>query len=109
MSRFGMFGRLVAHPGRREELIELLTTSAEGLGSVDGCELYVVSRSTDDPDTVWVCEVWRDEAAHRASLEVPAVRAAIERGRPLIAEIDGTRVEPVGGGGLPRPSARRDT
>jgi quinol monooxygenase YgiN len=100
MARFGTIGRLVAHPGRREELVELLVAGTEGSNGMDGCELYLVSRSADEPDTVWVVEVWRDQAAHRASLENPQVRAVIERGRPLIAAIDGVRVEPVGGLGL---------
>jgi hypothetical protein len=43
---------------------------------------------------------WRDEAAHRASLNMPAVRGVIERGLPLIAERDGAKLEPVGGVGL---------
>jgi hypothetical protein len=42
----------------------------------------------------------RGEAAHRASLDLPAVRGVIERGMPLIAERDGTKLEPVGGIGL---------
>jgi quinol monooxygenase YgiN len=67
---------------------------------VDGCELYVVSQDHDDLDTIWVFEAWRDEAAHRASLDIPAVRGVIERGLPLIAERDGAKLEPVGGVGL---------
>jgi quinol monooxygenase YgiN len=47
-----------------------------------------------------VVEVWRDEAAHRASLETPEVRAAIQHGMPLIARINGVKLEPVGGLGL---------
>jgi hypothetical protein len=52
------------------------------------------------PDTIWIFELWRDEAAHRASLELPQVRATIERARPLIAGIDGAKLEPAGGVGL---------
>ena len=51
--------------------------------------------------TTWqLFEAWRDEAAHRASLDMPAVRGVIERGLPLIAERDGAKLEPVGGIGL---------
>jgi quinol monooxygenase YgiN len=100
MARFGMQGKLVAHPGRREELVEVLMDGTRRLAGVDGCELYVVSRDADDADTVWVVEVWRDQAAHRASLGLPEVRAVIERGRPLIAELGGATLEPVGGVGL---------
>jgi quinol monooxygenase YgiN len=99
-ARFGMHGKLVAQPGRREELLELLMAGTEHLAGADGCELYLVSRDADDPDVIWVAEVWRDQAAHRASLELPEIRAVIERARPLIAALDGVRLEPVGGVGL---------
>lgn len=55
---------------------------------------------SDDLDTIWVFEAWRDEAAHRASLDTPAVRGVIERVLPLIAERDGAKLEPAGGAGL---------
>ena len=49
-------------------------------------------------------EVWTDEAAHRASLQVPEVRAAIQRGLPLIKTFsDATVTTPVGGVGMLEP------
>jgi hypothetical protein len=46
-------------------------------------------------------EVWTDEAAHRASLQIPAVREPIRRGMPLIATFGDAKVTaPVGGVGL---------
>lgn len=100
MVSFGMHGRLVAHPGRREELVEVLMEGTEHLSRVDGCELYVINRDVDEPNTIWVIELWRDEAAHRASLDIPEIRAVIERGMPLIAGFDGVKLEPVGGVGV---------
>jgi quinol monooxygenase YgiN len=70
MARFGMVGKLVAQPGRGGELLELLIAATRELQGADGCELYVVSQDRDDLDTIWVFEAWRDEAAHRASLDI---------------------------------------
>ena len=54
-----------------------------------------------EEDAVWMTEVWDDEAAHEASLQDPAVREVIGRGRELIASIsDQTRLRPVGGKGV---------
>ena len=102
MAGFGMVGKLVARPGRRGELVDLLMDATRELQGADGCELYVVSQDRDDLDTIWVFEAWRDEAAHHASLAMPAVRGVIERGLPLITERDGAKLEPVGGVGLTR-------
>jgi quinol monooxygenase YgiN len=56
MARFGMVGKLVAHPGRRGELVDLLLAATRELQGADGCELYVVSQDRDDLDTIWVFE-----------------------------------------------------
>ena len=50
-----------------------------------GCLLYEVGTDADAPDTVFVLELWRNAAAHRASLHDPGVHAAIEEARPLLA------------------------
>ena len=97
---FALQGRLVAKPGRRDELAAHMVESATQMASVDGCYAYVVYASLDDPDSVHVTELWRDEQAHKACLELPAVRAAIQRGMPLIARFEGARLKPLGGPGL---------
>ena len=48
MAQFGMVGKLVAHPGRRDELVELLMSGVSEVKKADGCELYVVSREVRD-------------------------------------------------------------
>lgn len=82
---YGLIGHIRVQPGRRAELAAILS---EGSGEMPGCLSYVVAEDLTDPDALWVTEVWRDRAAHRASLELPAVQEAIGRGRPLIVEFD---------------------
>jgi quinol monooxygenase YgiN len=83
--RFGLIGHIRVQPGRRDELAAILT---EGSGELPGCLSYVVAEDLSDPDGLWVTEIWRDRAAHQASLVLPAVQEAIGRGRPLIVEFD---------------------
>ena len=95
---FGLIGRMKAQPGKRDELIPILL---EGTRDMPGCLSYVVARDPDHADAIWITEVWTDEASHKASLSLPAVQAAIGRGRPLIAGFDSQqRTEPAGGVGL---------
>jgi len=86
---YGRIGRMVARAGQRDELIEILRESSADL---PGCRSYVVARDAEDQDGLWITEVWEDRESHRASLELPAVRDAIARGRPLIASV-GRQVE----------------
>jgi quinol monooxygenase YgiN len=103
---YGMHGRIVAKPGRGDELAAILLEAAAGLEANPDCLLYVVSRSADDADSVWVTEAWRDRAAHGASLEDPAARELIGRARPIIASFaDRAELRPQGGKGLPAQSS----
>jgi quinol monooxygenase YgiN len=99
---FGLHGRLLAQPGKGDELEAILLEAAEALDAEDDCLLYVVSRQPDDPEAVWVTEAWTSREAHRASLEDEATRALIQRAMPLIAELPERSIElrPVGGKGL---------
>lgn len=93
---YGLIGRIKALAGKRAELAAIL---APGDGGMPGCLSYVVAEDPADADALWVTEVWVDQAAHRASLLLPAVQAAIARGRPLIAGFD-SRVETKVLGGI---------
>jgi quinol monooxygenase YgiN len=96
----GLIGRMRARPGQRDALLAILL---EGTGGMPGCLSYVIAKDPADADAIWITEVWDNRASHAASLQLPAVRAAIARARPLIAGFDnGHETIPVGGVGLPR-------
>lgn len=95
---YGLIGKMMAVPGKRDELIKILI---EGVGGIPGCLSYVVAKDGTDPNALWMTEVWESEAAHRASLELSQVQAAIASGQPLIAGLgERFETEPVGGYGL---------
>lgn len=98
MNTYGLIGKMLAVPGKREELIEVLL---DGVSGMPGCLSYVVARDLGDEDALWVSEVWESKEAHEASLSLPSVREAISKGRPLIAGFgERFETEPVGGHGL---------
>jgi quinol monooxygenase YgiN len=94
----GLIGKMTAVEGKRDELITILV---QGTKEMPGCLSYIVARDAADPNAIWVTEVWEDQASHKASLALPAVREAIAKGKPLIAKFDQHVItEPVGGHGL---------
>jgi quinol monooxygenase YgiN len=96
---YGLIGKMRAVAGQRDALLAILL---EGTGSMPGCLSYVIATDPADADAIWITEVWESEESHKASLQLPAVRDAIARGRPLIAGFDShTVTTPVGGTGLP--------
>lgn len=86
---YGMIGKMKAQPGKRAELIAIL---GGGTGAMPGCIAYLIAEDAKDPDGIWITEIWDAKASHDASLQLPAVRDAIARGRPLIAGFE-TSVE----------------
>ncbi|MCC7186500.1 MAG: antibiotic biosynthesis monooxygenase [Acidobacteria bacterium] len=95
---YGLIGRMTATPGQRDALVTILL---DGTDTMPGCLSYIVATDPANVDAIWITEVWDSEASHRASLQLPAVQAAIRAGKPLIASFDQhTVTSPVGGHGL---------
>lgn len=92
---------MTAAPGRGTALAGALTRVAEGLRGSPGCELYVVNLAADEPDVVWVTEIWTDAAASDRALSGDLGEAGIGAvvgllaGPPELVELI-----PLGGPGL---------
>ena len=100
---YGRIGKMTAVTGQRDALAAVLLA---GTDSMPGCLSYVVATDPSDSDALWITEVWDSQASHRGSLSLPAVQAAIAKGRPLIAGFsDSVETVPLGGYGLPRRKA----
>ncbi|MFW2514694.1 putative quinol monooxygenase [Demequina sp. SO4-13] len=80
---FANVGTLGVQPGKRDEVVAILTRPNPQLSEA-GCLLYEVGVNQDNPDTVFVAELWTSADAHRASLQLDSVRAAIQEAMPLL-------------------------
>ena len=95
---YGLIGKFRAKPGKRDALVSAMLDDDT---PVPGCISFVVAHDPSDPDAVWITEVWDSKASHSASLQLPAVKEAIAKGRPLIAGFsDMVETVPVGGAKL---------
>jgi quinol monooxygenase YgiN len=82
--------------GKRDELVRHLTQRGDTLRQI-GCLAYEVGVNDDDPDTVFVVELWESEKAHQSSLALPEVQASIAVARPLLSgSFGGFRFNVVG-------------
>jgi quinol monooxygenase YgiN len=98
---YGLTGKLLAQPGKRAEFVEILLRAADTVGQMPGCHLYLVNEDLSDDVTIWVMEVWEDQAAHDASLKDERVRSQIAAAMPLMGEAPSGRVlKVIGGHGL---------
>lgn len=85
---FANAGTLGALPGKRDELVVHLTQRSDQLKEI-GCLAYEVGVNDEDPDTVFVVELWDSAAAHQSSLTLPEVQASIAAARPLLSGVSG--------------------
>ncbi|WP_127753545.1 putative quinol monooxygenase [Devosia sp. 1566] len=104
---YGLIGKLLAAPGKRVDLLEILM---EGNARMPGCLSYVVAIDPASTDGIWVTEVWDNKDSHAASLQLPRVQQMIARARPIIAGFgERFETEPLGGVGLlPQTVAAED-
>jgi quinol monooxygenase YgiN len=65
----------------------VLSDAARALNGKPECELYIVNVVDDEPDAVWVTELWASQEAHAQSLHDEEVNTVVQRGIPLIAEV----------------------
>lgn len=84
MSKFSLFGKFLVQEGEQETMVNILLEAAESMKNLDDCKLYLVSTSEEEPDAVYVYEVWENENAHQASLTLEATQTLIKRAKPII-------------------------
>lgn len=81
---FANVGSLGTKPGQRDAVASILLRPMPELRDA-GCLLYEVGINDDEPDKVFVCELWESPEAHQASLQLDGVRASIQDAMPLLS------------------------
>jgi quinol monooxygenase YgiN len=97
----GLILKITAVPDQRDALTTIML---EGVTGTPGCLSYIVAHDPADETTIWVTEVWTDEAAYRTAYEAPKGKAVLAKAMPLIATFgEPWLTTPVGGVGLVQP------
>jgi quinol monooxygenase YgiN len=83
---FGVCGRMTVQPGVRDEVVDLIREAVRAGGDSSGLIAYSVIESLEEPDTIWVTELWTDKAAHDTTTRSEAVRKVTQRMLALLTE-----------------------
>jgi quinol monooxygenase YgiN len=98
--KYALLNKLTAKPGNRDELVAILLESGKLGESNPACILYIVSESVEDPNVVWVQDLWTSKEQHAASLKLPELRPFINQAMPLLeGPPEQIEIRPVGGKG----------
>jgi quinol monooxygenase YgiN len=99
--KFGLYGKFVIKEGERHTMVNILLDAAKSMEDLDECEVYHVHISEDEPNSVFVYEVWSNESAHQASLNLESTKTLIKQAMPLITGMERiSTLTPMGGKGL---------
>ena len=85
MAPIVIFTRLIARPGRRNELLDAFAPFLDAVADEPGTEVFVMHTARDDADIVLFYEVYRDDAALAAHRDSDAVRDLVPRLGDLLA------------------------
>jgi quinol monooxygenase YgiN len=97
---YGLIIKLRTHPGKRDEYIRSMS---DGFKDMEECHSYIFAEDPEDPDIIWVTEIWESHEAHDRAINRTDVRAAINdvKARQLTIEREmRVVVTPVAGQGL---------
>jgi len=99
MSRVPRHAKITAKPGQGGELAGILLAAADDLAENPSCELYLVNRQADQPDVIWVTELWSSQADLDASLEDVRGNDDAAKAMALVAAWEMIELEELGGKG----------
>jgi quinol monooxygenase YgiN len=87
MSKFGLYSSLIAKAGERDTLVQILFEAAKSMRNLVDCDIYTVNVSYEEPNLVFVYEVWSNESAYQSSLLLEITQTYIQRVKPMISGI----------------------
>jgi quinol monooxygenase YgiN len=100
MSKVSMLARLVARDGKGDELVAAFEDLFRQVESEPGTELYVLNRSSSEPDVFWFYELYADGDALAAHAGSEAMQKAATVFGPLLAQSELVMGAPVRAKGI---------
>ncbi|MBM4384946.1 MAG: antibiotic biosynthesis monooxygenase [Deltaproteobacteria bacterium] len=94
MSRIAFVTRIVAKPGKREELRALNESVCAQSRKEPGTLVYVMSQASETADEFWYFDVYADKAAFDTHCASDAYKHMLAKLGPLVAEVKATPLSP---------------
>jgi quinol monooxygenase YgiN len=101
MGKFAVIARIPLQEGAKDDFVTAFGRAIANAEAEDGTLQYVLHADAEDPDLMWVYELYADRAALDAHLRSEAMRSLLPTLGPYIAgRADIRVVEPLTGKGL---------
>lgn len=101
MSKVTMVVKMPAAPGKGAELAEALQTALDAVESEEGTRYYILHAEAENPDTLWMYELYDSEDALHAHMTAPWFQEMAAKIGPLFGGApEFHALRPIGGKGL---------
>ena len=98
---YALLNKMTAKPAKRDEVIAILLESGKAFNDNSSCVLYLVYKDREDPDTIWIEDVWTNQNDHSAAMNAPEMRPYIMKCMPLLEGMpEQVEIDLAGGKGL---------
>ncbi len=85
MSTIGVFAKLTAKPGQRDQLAAAMKPLLDSTNDEPGTQVYVLHADNAEPDVLWMYERYDDQAALDAHSASPTFKATGKELAPFLA------------------------
>lgn len=85
MASHSVYTRFMALPRKGNALIGILMKAHDIVSDADGCRLYIINQDEENPDHIWVTELWDTQEDHAISLTLDGCKELIAEATHLLA------------------------
>ena len=85
MNKYGLQNKFHAIEDKKEALIAILIKASKIVLALPQCHLYMLSTEKENPNCIWVTEVWDSQDDHDKALMDPHVLNLIKEALPLLS------------------------
>lgn len=68
-----LINKMTTKPGNRQAVIDIMLAAGKPFDDNSACLLYLVSTAKDNPNVIWVQDVWTDQASHEAAMQTALI------------------------------------
>jgi quinol monooxygenase YgiN len=93
-----LINKMTTKSGKRQQVIDIMLEAGKAFNNNPSCLLYLVSTSKDEPDVIWVQDIWTNKEDHEAAMQSDKMVTFIKQAIPLLKAMpEQFQVEPMGG------------
>jgi quinol monooxygenase YgiN len=93
-----LINKMTTKPGKRQAVIDILIEAGKPFDGNSSCLMYLVSTAKDDPNAIWVQDIWTNKPDHETAMQADEMSGYIKTAMPMLEGMpEQYEVEPAGG------------